>query len=172
MKINPASNNKSLALGILMAHENIRESIQGWPVARGIGHSYFSEEDLTSDIIGYYLAVNDLPGLKKEDGPDGYSWVAPICKMPLNRQDAIEWSMNVFETYGDSVEEWEKWANPRLLCSSEINEICGDAPRAWPTEFSIDSAAKSGADWWQYANWSSFILKRSEENDRIYYMWP
>jgi len=167
VKNNPVSKNTSLALGILMAHEEKREGLQGWLFARQIGHSYYSEEDLTSDLIGYYLAINNKSDLRYDDG---FNWLAPICKMPSTRQQAIEWSLKVFDEYGDTVEEWEKWANPRLLCSSEIDSFCGDAPRSWPTRFSLDSASKVGADWRQYNSWNDGLLIASGINQDIYYL--
>jgi hypothetical protein len=172
VKNNPVSNNQSLALGILMAHEDIRESYHGWLIAKQMGRSYFSEEDLTSNLIGYYLAINKQPGLKEEDGDNGLNWLTPICKIPPTRQKAIEWSIKVFSTYGGSVEEWEKWASPRLECSSEIDEFCGTEPRGWPSQFSIDSAAQSGVNWWKYNFWSDGIKIQSDVNDNIYYLWP
>jgi hypothetical protein len=162
----PVANNKSLALGLLMDIENKREGLQGWIPWGG---SYFSEEDLTSNLIGYYLATNNKPSMRDEAG---FNVIVPICKIPPTRQEAIEWSIKVFEAYGDSVEGWEQWANPRLECPDSVSSFCDDAPKAWPSQFSIHSAIPSGESWWEYSFWNDGVRQQSETNENIFWLRP
>jgi RHS repeat-associated protein len=149
VKNNTVASDRAIALGMLMGLEERREFLQSIPGIKQLRGSGYSEEDLTSDIIGYYLYMNNLPRL---DNDVSLRWLAPICGFPEKRSDAIKWSQEVFGEYGEIVDDWKVWALPRSKCSSKIDEQCGTMVRFWPPQFSVDFAQESqvGGDWWWY----------------------
>jgi hypothetical protein len=104
-------------------------------LGHSLGHSYYSEEDLTSDIIGFYLMTNNLKDPRKDDR--SWIWLSKKCDFLEDRQRAYDWSLDVINAYpGGTVEGWKKWFTPRLLCSDPIDSECKNTnQRVWPTEF-------------------------------------
>lgn len=144
--------NPDMALGIFMDFQETRETLQWFAFWGG---SYFSEEDLTSDLIGFYLATSGKKSLRIKDGNDTFIWLAKICDYPEDREEAKQWSLDVYNEHGRSVEGWREWASPRLKSCPSIDSECASKPRSWPTEFSINSAVKPqfDDDWWFYHPW-------------------
>ncbi|MGB2896118.1 MAG: RHS repeat-associated core domain-containing protein, partial [Anaerolineales bacterium] len=168
VKTQPVASERDLALGIFMELEQRRELLQWFSFW---GDSFYSEEDLTSDLIGFYMSVNGQTGLRKSDGDAAFHWLAPICGYPNTREDATNSSIGVFNEIGETEEGWEKWAIPSLYCSSEIDRLCSGKERRWPREFSIINAehSKIGADWWWYHPWVAGQLVKSD-HEGVYYV--
>ena len=154
---------ESVALGIYRALEEHMEEKQGesW-IAKS---SYYSFEDLTSDEIGYYLALryNERLNYKTAIDPrqsegkneDAWKWLAGVCGFSEDRKISKEESKEVYEAYGS----WlgmrslarvvKKWGSP-LLC--EVGNLCDDEPQQWPAEFMAvtPTSEQRGGIWWFY----------------------
>ena len=86
-------------LGMYMGIEEFREQLQCFV---RYGNSCYSEEDLSSDIIGFYMAINNRFGNNGDKLGDprydekSYKWLAEICGMPKDRGAATIYSNNIF----------------------------------------------------------------------------
>ena len=164
------------ALAMLIIHENMHEKLTAWawPLLR----SGFSEEDLTSNLIGFYMQKYGYPDARignaiNEDGST-WRWLKGVCGIPGNTlQDAIDWSESVFKSYG-KYNQIEEWGLPRLVCTSEISKKCLGA-RTWPGELrtvEIREPSPSG-NFWLYSPFrinTDGIPIESEIED-IYFLW-
>lgn len=138
---------RGVALGIFMYRENWRENFQCVAFWNG---SCYSEEDLSSDLIGFYLAVNNFSNPKTDD--ETWNWLSQVCNFPANREDAKEWSLKVFKEYNNDPgfeQGWNEWGSPRLECNGDF---CGDQNGSWPSEFQEISPELPSRDgsWWPY----------------------
>lgn len=140
---------KEVGLGMFMARAEIMES---WQLLAFWTGTSFSEEDLVSDLIGFYM--NDLgmtEGAKTND--KSFRWLAEKCGFPEDREKAKEWSLDVFESY-PAFEQVKEWQSPRLEC--KYDSECG-IKRAWPAIFTRISPQKPSVNgnWWQYRGWDA-----------------
>jgi hypothetical protein len=138
---------KEVALGIFMERAEHIESLQWF----AFWHSTsFSEEDLVSDLIGFYM--NDL-GItdSARSNDNSFRWLAKTCGFPEDREKAKEWSLDVFESY-PAFEQVKQWGSPRLLC--QYDDACKEK-RAWPAVFTTIAPKKPSANgnWWYYRGW-------------------
>ena len=150
----------AIALGMHIYREEFRESLQCLPLVPG--QSCFSEEDLTSNLIGFYMAVNGIEGDSLGNG--SREWLASICGFPLEKEGvngARVWSLGVFENYGDfseGVSGIREWGSPRLIQTPEISSYCDNksgvvcTARMWPAAFSTITPEKPKVNgkWWKY----------------------
>ncbi len=97
----------ALALGIFMDFAERWESY-AWFSQFKLGESYFSEEVLTSDIVGFYLSLHNMDNPKD----DNKSWneLSRICGIPEkngipkdDREEAKKWSIKVLEETGGTI---------------------------------------------------------------------
>ena len=153
-----------VTLGLLIRLSTLRE----WASIVGGGGSHFSEEDLTSDIIGFNLAYNGYQSPRDSD--TSWQWLAKKCGFSLNRDIAKEQSLEVFYKYGghDTIREWHK---PRLNVNADVAEyLCQEGlcmgGRSWPSEFS--SVKPDNDNWSLYIPWTNDFLEFSGY-DNIYY---
>jgi RHS repeat-associated protein len=143
-----------VALGVFKAIQLQVEEVQGnvriGPVPLPASGTYFSEEDLPSDLIGFYKAVWERAGVPA-------SWseiISRACKV-LNKADSLE----VFEAYQNELSQgdmgeggfvrWRNWQG-RLADSCTIQGKCGSiAGRRWPALFSTiqEYNAEQGGKW-------------------------
>jgi hypothetical protein len=126
-----------VALGIFKISQWAAEELQGDVPFFGMG-SYFSEEDLPSNLIGFYRAVWEKTFL----GPAiGIMSTIAQCEV-LGKED----SLAVLDAYYDELPagdmgeggfvRWREWEG-RLADSCTIEAKCGDiADRHWPSVFS------------------------------------
>jgi RHS repeat-associated protein len=136
----------AVALGIFMDLEQYIERLQSlYPPSR----SSFSEEDLASDLIGFYMnTLGVMSSARVND--ESWNWLADTCGFPKDRQEAMEWSVEVFNTYPE-FEQVKKWGTPRLVCTPGIGAGCFGS-RGWPDVFSTILPQKSSpsGNWWWY----------------------
>ncbi|MGI0015654.1 MAG: hypothetical protein ACREBU_19735, partial [Nitrososphaera sp.] len=113
-------------------------------------HSSFSEEDLTSDLIGFYRAAWEArSGLSREDG---YNRARELCKavgMYDDEQTRLQKQRDIFFRYVSrnshfygtrglgGFKDVHDWGRPRLIDidSGYCPEYCPDANRRFPSEF-------------------------------------
>jgi hypothetical protein len=105
------SNTAGSVLGLKMNLEERRENLQCIFPINKVGKSCYSEEDLSSDLIGFYMAINNrfgnsgpkLNDARKDDF--SFRWLAQKCGMPEDKVEAKEWSIDVFDNYGPFFDE-------------------------------------------------------------------
>lgn len=137
-----------VALGMHMLRENHREVLQCiafWSL------SCFSEEDLPSDLIGFYLAVNKLNNPRTDS--ETWNWLSRVCNFRVDKEEAIDWSLKVFKEYPKFKQLWTDWGVPRLECNDPIDGYCGEGRRNWPNELQIISPEVDSREgkWWAYS---------------------
>ena len=97
-----------------------------------VSSTWYSEEDLTSDLIAFYRALD--PANHNED--NAKATLAPICGFPTDRDERIAWSLDVLDEY-PNYEPVLEWESPRFVSTPCIDERCGPVTsRAWPSELS------------------------------------
>lgn len=144
-----------VVLGIMMAHEEFYED---YIFTRWHSSSY-SEEDLVSDLLGYYMWVNGVEGNPQFDDSSFY-WLSRKCGFPSDRQEAEDWSLEVYDSYLQfGFEDVYEWATPRLICTSATQELCG-IRRSFPQIFQTISPqmASINGNWWEYQGYYRNLL--------------
>lgn len=114
--------------------------------------SYFSEEDLPSNIIGFYVATNmhkwnlDTDTLIRD--------IDRLCGL-LSKEESIAVFRKEYQSGSGFVQGWKNW-HARLVPLANGSCISCDYPRKWPSQFSefVNTAIHSNrnASWWWYAN--------------------
>jgi len=127
------------------------ETMETWQLLAPWTGTSFSEEDLVSDLIGFYM--NDLgmtEGARTND--NSFRWLAKKCGFPEDREKAKERSLEVLASYPD-FEQVKEWRSPRLAC--QYDSECG-ITRAWPAVFTTISPQKPSinGNWWWYRGWN------------------
>ncbi len=157
----PQAKQWEVTLGILRKVSIARESIS-------IGGSRFSEEDLVSDMIGFYLARNKYGDARYSD----VSWkdLAQKCGFNEDRKKARDQSADIFNKYGDPTKVHE-WDSPRFSVPSGVDQyLCDEGmcsnKRSWPSEFHM---VQPDTDHWSpYIPWPENFLEHSGY-ENIYY---
>lgn len=157
---------KEVGLGMFMAREESKEGLQAWAFW---AHTSFAEEDLVSDLIGFYM--RDL-GMTEDarDNDANWRWLAKTCGFPEDKEEAKKWSLDVFESY-PGYEQIEEWGNPRLACTNDIQSKCG-LSRKWPTVFTTISPQKPSVNgnWWLYRGWDQDGVFLGTEIQDVYFL--
>jgi hypothetical protein len=145
---------RSIALAMFMDLSERVEDIQSDPIIEGLFHSGYSEEDLHSNLIGFYTVVlhprYSVPETGEDTGEEmegsaQKEYVKDICTV-LNKED----SLIIFDEYGE-FQKVRTWENPRLKSSCYIDGKCG-LTRAWPSIFrSIRPMyPRINGEYWEY----------------------
>jgi RHS repeat-associated protein len=156
-------NREQLAVSIFMSANERFEILQGtyaWLPGFGdnLQSSYYSEEDLPSDIIGFYIGLQRFRGEARERV---YQRVRDMCGAVGKTA-----SLDVFEeTYGSgsrAVANWRIW-HARVLpltgCNSHLcrcaDSSCGaEGTRTWPSQLAALTSSRTfpnrGGNWWWY----------------------
>jgi len=131
------TNQAQVAMGIFRwVEENIENVQLASKVLGDDGNSYFTEEDLASDLIAFYGSLN---GKKALPNPEAYkAWVGQFCKFPEDAVSRKKWSLEVYNAYkasgGFTENKW--WENPILRNHQCIDDYCKQfGSRSWPTKF-------------------------------------
>lgn len=148
----------AVALSIFMELEEQFEAFQG---QKWVWFSRFAEDDLPSDLIGFYIALKDYSGEGESDVIEDQ--VVRMCDV-MDADDSIAVFDSTYKGYGlmrGFVNDWTDW-KPRLLPvynSCEMASDCGACSRCpgarlWPSEFSalpsLRIAPQVGGSWWHY----------------------
>ncbi len=106
-------------------------------------NTYYSEEDLTSDLIAFYRALDSANNSKEA----AQQTLAPICGFPTDTNERIQWSLKVFDAYPD-YQTITTWESPRFVSLPCVDEKCGPVTnRAWPFELSTIQPIEEGDIW-------------------------
>jgi hypothetical protein len=116
--------------------------------------SYYSEEDLPSDIIGLYAGLQRLT--MHTESNVIYARVRQMCGA-VGKQA----SLNVYrdpDAYAEgtrAVTGWRNWHARRWVLTGCNSNLCAMSPsRAWPSEFSALASSRIypevGGAWWRY----------------------
>jgi len=168
---------KEVALGIFMELTEQFEAYQGsafFGLEERIFHSSFAEEDLPSNLIGFYVAVDLVnPNGRKDveiNSEQLKAKVRPICHAADNDEDDIRWSLDVWNE-GYCCEKNRTW-RPRLVRSCVINSRCVP-PRGWPAQYSSIRPAPSaiGGKWWWYRGQVLDGGLVASGEDKVYHLW-
>jgi RHS repeat-associated protein len=151
--VSGSTNRMRVAVSIFMDANEHFEELQGYwdwlPVfGQRLRSSYFSEEDLPSDIIGFYIASQRFSGTGLES-EQIIQQIRDVCGAV-----GTEKSLTVFrEDYKDGTRETTGWRNwfPSFLPQVGCDQC--DEPRAWPSEFAGLAALRvlpqvNGTWWW------------------------
>jgi RHS repeat-associated protein len=138
------SNRNQVAMGIFRWVEENTENAQ-WisgvfgfvPFAGGLD-SYYTEEDLASDLIAFYGALHGgYDQINYEDNPEAYEeyrqFIGQHCRFPKDPGVRQLWSLQVYIDYPGFTRDYQ-WEQPILKSLPCIDGYCG-AGRAWPTAF-------------------------------------
>jgi hypothetical protein len=138
--------------------------------------SSFSEEDLASDLIGFYVAK----GLVARDGKSDVqidpqtlrNLVRPVCGAKIKDEDDVEWSLAVFNSYGE-FQKVTTWEAPRFRYSCLVSNECGYT-RQWPSQYkSIRPEAPTiNGKWWWYRGPSVDGELLSTNKAGVFVLWP
>jgi RHS repeat-associated protein len=163
----------TLATSIFMDANERFEELQGahsWlPFVGGkLKSSYYSEEDLPSDIIGFYAGYQRfVSGLGYEQV---YQQVRELC-VSVGKQASV----NVFrETYKNGALAQTNWRNwhPRFIPLAGCNSHVCKGTRTWPSNFAVLTSARMypgvNGDWWWFRNMSEDGSLVSTERPRVY----
>ncbi len=172
---------RQVALGMFMEREEMREWYQSLPVVSQVGRSGYSEEDLASDLIGFYMALRDYGDVRNGTTVDeqsaGWLWLSRVCGFPADLGRAIEWSERVYDTYPafqEGASGIREWGAPRLACTEDIATEC-TGRRSWPGTLAtvIPQDPLPQSDWWLYSPLRELIdgqlVASSEEN--LYFLY-
>ncbi len=158
---------KEVALGMYMEREEIRERLQWFAFGK---QTYYSEEDLASDLVGFYMAVNKKRDVREKGSDETWGWLAGICGFHKDREEAKNWSRAVYLSY-PKFEKIKEWETPRLVCTSDIENYC-TSTRKWPSEFKTITPQRPSpaGNWWWYRGLDiDGIFLTSKEKD-IYFL--
>jgi RHS repeat-associated protein len=156
----------AVALGMFLEREEHREWLQALsPWAR----TSFSEEDLTSDLIGFYMRTMGM--FSARDVNLSWNWLSRVCGFPEDKEDARKWSLEVFDEY-PQFQQIKAWGAPKLVCTSAINEECWSI-RKWPPVFTTINPEKPrvDGDWWLYRGIDQDGLFLTTNLPDVYYLY-
>jgi RHS repeat-associated protein len=137
---------KEVALGIYRTlNENI-ENHQLW-------FTSYSFEDLSSDEIGFYLALR-FGGVDPRQNEEAWNWLADRCKFDKDKQIAIDNSVNAYKSLGGflnifvNLPKIKEWGNA-FYCDNIEN--CSE-DHNWPNESSSITPIlpNRNHEWWEY----------------------
>jgi len=83
--------------------------------------SFGSEEDLTSNLIAFYRALDQ----HNWDFDNAFATLSNICGYPNSKEQSRQWSLDVFNEYGNYSEVWI-WESPRLHNPPQVCLYCGE----------------------------------------------
>jgi hypothetical protein len=146
---------KQVALGIFMAVEEQAEDFQLRLEQWSLTKSGYSLEDLSSDLIGFYVAWETDKGIS----PDQLRQLVGLERHPpcyvLNIKDSVA-VFEAFEKGGfldEKNREWKPYQIPSGCDSTEdvIKEKCRGMPTGWPEQYARvmpEPGRKEGKWWW------------------------
>ncbi len=152
-----------LAVSIFMSanerfEENQLRASQEWfpgtvpPFKGRLTSSYFSEEDLPSDLIGFYIAHQRWSGGQKSSSVVEEQ-VKKICGA-VGREESLEVFKQIYGEGALGITGWRNWV-PRLM---PLSGCCADlctGLRVWPVTFSNLTSQRVlpqlYGDWWWLA---------------------
>ncbi len=175
-------NIRSLAVSIFMDANEQFEEKQGanqWIPFGGtkLAQSFYSEEDLPSDIIGFYIGMQRYDSYQPGSSNDNlYQTLAKSVKnwcKAVNTGNSTQNSLKVFEeAYGNGTKfetGWRSWY-PRLISGDELECDTCDEPRQWPTTFSMLTSQRIppqfNGTWWWHNGTQEFLTPT--EKSRVY----
>ena len=149
----------TLAASMFMDANEHFEELQGalgwlpFGVGARLRSSYFSEEDLPSDIIGFYVGFQRFHTDLTSD--QLYEQVREKCGA-VGEQKSLEVFEETYENGAKAVTNWRCWY-PRCLPLVGCNSALCEGSRAWPSEFSAITSSRIWSQydgtWWWYRGW-------------------
>ena len=155
-----------LAVSMFMdANEQFEMNQLAWGRMTGIERlrtSYFSEEDLPSDIMGFYAGYKRFyaPGLRSEDV---YNNIRRMCGA-VGLQESLSVFQTAYKNGNASVFGWKHW-RPRLVPITGCDAGLCAGPRAWPSEFTALTSLRihprlNGVWWWGGSDYAILPTER------------
>lgn len=164
-----------IALGIFMDLSEQFETWQGNSIpsmfSSRLRQSSFSEEDLASNLMSFYLALH----LTEPDGSDRKydvtqmkEWARSTCGV-LDRDE----SLGIFNEPYAPFMQVRTWENPRLKSSCLIDGFCG-TDRSWPSQYSSITPEISmiNGKWWWWRGEAQDGSLWSTNMENVYYLGP
>lgn len=152
----------SLAVSIFMSANELFEEQQlktgqilpGFAGGNRLKSSYYSEEDLPSDIIGFYIALERFKS--KQNNPISserlYNDVKTLCGA-VSSSDSLTVFDQCYSGGAASQTNWRNWF-PRFAPLTGCSANLCKQPRVWPSTFSQLTAQRIppqfGRIWWWY----------------------
>ncbi len=171
---------KEVALGIFKELAVEFENYQGtsfFGLQEFLRHTSFSEEDLPSNLIGFYVALelardpSSMQEFRRIRGPQLQQMVRPVCGALNNDRHDISFSLLVWSE-GYQCEKNYTW-RPRLARSCFIDGLCEGLGRSWPAKYrSIFSEPPMvGGKWWWHRGHSVDGGLVTSDIPHVYYLW-
>jgi len=169
-----------LAVSIFMdANERFEEAQGQWGrlpipvVGRRFRESYYSEEDLPSDIMGFYVGMQRrlTPGSTSEQF---YEQIRDKCGA-VGKDQSLDVFREDYKNGQRALTNWKSWSPRRLpLTGCGTSSLCSGS-RAWPSEFSALTSARmhprvDGAWWWYRDRYRDGSLVQTDR-PRVYRFW-
>ncbi|MBN1887178.1 MAG: FG-GAP repeat protein [Thermoflexales bacterium] len=133
----------STALGV---YKDLAERFEEWQAHWWFAETSFSEEDLPSNLIGFYMAFYETFGIFHNPDPSigevEKAFVRRVCEVVDRPMDSGENSRKVFDAYKDSWQQVTDWNSPRLNFDDGCGLCLGN--RSWPAIFKTIPAAPGG----------------------------
>jgi hypothetical protein len=157
----------------------IGERPSSWgPIEHTLSDTYFTEEDLPSDLIGFYRAIDseDLPMDSENLLPEGVppnEWeskmlLADICGFPEEEDRAVRWSRFVYSGQREAGMGWERifeWGKARLVTDWDPGG-CENTSWAGVLRNSIRYTCRHA--WGYSCQWPSEFNRISSERSKLY----
>ena len=166
---------RNLAAGIFVSANERFEELQlefgnNWSAVPNVQAnaiaSYYSEEDLPSDLIGFYVGYQRNLTNGQLPSQEFYDQVRVLCKGVGRDAVGKEKSKQVFnQTYANGVNlvtQWRNWRGRNIPLIGCDSKLCQET-RTWPQEFSsllYQSIAPSinGTWWWNKDTYGNTVF--------------
>jgi RHS repeat-associated protein len=149
-----------IAAGIFMEHSMKVEDIHGF---LRIGRSHYAEEDLPSNLIGFYVATAMVEHNLDVDTLIGD--IDRLCGL-LSTEDSTSVYKNEYQNGAGFEENWRNW-QARLVPLTSSRCVTCIPPRRWPSQFSTIAmrSISSGRNnsWWWYHLWLDGALRATDQ---------
>ena len=155
-----------VALGVYISGNNLFEdyqSEQGFGVIDRLTKSSFSEEDLMSNLIGFYRAVSfvlgtgagDSSAVRNNNKDQSMQYFMRLCGVVgMDEPNFIDIQNNIYDEYNEDFRQVYIWGQPRLdgwdgsVESGDCPTKACRQPRRMPSLFTQIEPKSPLTDWW------------------------
>ena len=157
----------SLASSISMdANEHFEENQRRW----GMGSSYYSEEDLLSDMLGFYVGLERFKNVGVSSDQVKQR-ILSLCGS-VGKDKSIDVLKGTYANGANALLGWKNWSPRCVELTGSDSCLCNGTSRKWPAEFAALASRREfpspDGTWWWYRGWSEDGDLVQTERPRIY----